>query len=163
MTRGRHAKDLTGQRFGRLTALESTGEKNKWGSYLWLCQCDCGNRTMVSATNFGRTQSCGCILSEVATIKAKTSIAYCEYRQQDYKEGTCLHLLNNNPRKNNTSGVKGVHWDKRQKVWLADLFFQGKRVVHKSFKHKDDAIACRKEAEERYFKPMLEKYGKGDG
>lgn len=55
-------KDLTGQKFGRLTALYATGErKNK--KAVWMCQCDCGNQCKVIGTQltFGATKSCGCI------------------------------------------------------------------------------------------------------
>lgn len=42
----RKIKDLTGQKFGRLTAIEFRGT-NKSGNALWLCKCDCGNETVV--------------------------------------------------------------------------------------------------------------------
>lgn len=32
-------KDLTCERFGRLTVICSEG-KNRHGSYMWLCECD---------------------------------------------------------------------------------------------------------------------------
>lgn len=35
------AKDITGERFGRLVALYSTGERTHSG-FKWVCQCDCG-------------------------------------------------------------------------------------------------------------------------
>ncbi len=35
-------KDITGQKFNRLTALKRTDKKQS-GGYLWTCQCDCGN------------------------------------------------------------------------------------------------------------------------
>ena len=41
-----NAKDLTGQKFGRLTAIERTGEK-KGTNFVWLCRCDCGNEVDV--------------------------------------------------------------------------------------------------------------------
>lgn len=53
-------RDLTGQRFGRLTILEFAYTKNKM--YYWKCQCDCGNICYVRTawlTN-GTTISCGC-------------------------------------------------------------------------------------------------------
>ncbi|MBR5218361.1 MAG: hypothetical protein IKV89_01400 [Clostridia bacterium] len=55
-------KDLTGQRFGRLTAIRSTGER-KNGSYVWECKCDCGNIKFVVAYSLttGGTKSCGCL------------------------------------------------------------------------------------------------------
>lgn len=34
--------DLTGQRFGMLTALEALEERHQ-GCVIWRCQCDCGN------------------------------------------------------------------------------------------------------------------------
>lgn len=48
--------DLTGQKFGRLTVLSYVGMSK------WLCRCECGNETIVFATNLTRnhTTSCGC-------------------------------------------------------------------------------------------------------
>lgn len=55
------AKNLSGRRFGRLTAVSQTG-RDKWRNVLWLCQCDCGKKiTTISASLQGhRTTSCGC-------------------------------------------------------------------------------------------------------
>lgn len=54
-------KDLTGQKFGRLTALKKNYNTNKW-----ICQCDCGNFTEVEISNLtsGNTKSCGCYQKE---------------------------------------------------------------------------------------------------
>lgn len=56
------AVDITGERFGRLTALSKT-DKRKWGLVVWDLKCDCGN--MFTATgsqlNTGNTKSCGCL------------------------------------------------------------------------------------------------------
>ena len=38
-------KDLTGQRFGRLTVIKYHHSKS---NAYWLCQCDCGNTTVVN-------------------------------------------------------------------------------------------------------------------
>lgn len=56
------AKDLTGQRFGKLTAIRLTEERQA-KCVVWECQCDCGNTTYVRSGNLtnGNTQSCGCI------------------------------------------------------------------------------------------------------
>lgn len=54
--------DLTGQRFGRLVALEHF---RKNGRTYWHCRCDCGNETDVEAYNLKKiTRSCGCIKKE---------------------------------------------------------------------------------------------------
>lgn len=53
-------KNLKGQRFGKLIALEYIpGSK-------WKCQCDCGNTAIVQTYNLtsGNTQSCGCLQKE---------------------------------------------------------------------------------------------------
>lgn len=60
-------KDLTGQRFGRLVALEHVGSiRGRRAS--WRCRCDCGATcTVVSAELLtGRTRSCGCLAHESA-------------------------------------------------------------------------------------------------
>lgn len=52
---------LIGQRFGMLEVL-AQAESTKKGQRRWVCQCDCGNRTVVLGTNLkkGMTTSCGC-------------------------------------------------------------------------------------------------------
>lgn len=58
-------KDLAGQKFERLTAIQPIG-KNKSGNTIWECQCDCGNFVRVINSNLsrGNSKSCGCIGSE---------------------------------------------------------------------------------------------------
>ena len=60
-------KDLTGQRFGRLVALEFAGSDNG-GKARWRCGCDCGNIVIVEGWHLrsGATQSCGCYRRELA-------------------------------------------------------------------------------------------------
>ena len=58
-------KDLTGQRFGRLTATKDSGSR-RGNHVVWECVCDCGNITFVSSDRItsGKTQSCGCLKRE---------------------------------------------------------------------------------------------------
>ncbi len=60
-------KDLTGQKFGKLTATRYIGNRN------WECQCDCGNVTVVKNYNLqnGHTKSCGCLAREQSAINGK--------------------------------------------------------------------------------------------
>lgn len=55
--------DLTGTRFGRLTPLKRDGTCR--AGAMWLCECKCGNRTIVATNNLrnGHTISCGCLRS----------------------------------------------------------------------------------------------------
>lgn len=59
--------DLTGERFGRLTVIRSEG-KNRNGSYMWLCECDCGNTKVLNSGELrrGNVRSCGCLSRELA-------------------------------------------------------------------------------------------------
>jgi len=71
----RKAKDLTGQRFGRLTALGPT-TKRASGKVVWECRCDCGNITYVNSRDLirGNTRSCGCLMIEVNRRKGRLRI-----------------------------------------------------------------------------------------
>lgn len=53
--------DRTGQRFGKLVALEPVKIEGKNRTY-WKCLCDCGNTTVTFTGNLprGMTTSCGC-------------------------------------------------------------------------------------------------------
>lgn len=66
ITLPKRAKDITGQRYGRLVALGPIGYRGKKLS--WLCQCDCGQLTDVAGDSLhsGNTKSCGCWAKEYA-------------------------------------------------------------------------------------------------
>jgi len=64
-------KELKGQTFGRLLALEPTDKRDSNGSVIWKCVCTCGTKVEVSswALNdnsdvISKTQSCGCLNRE---------------------------------------------------------------------------------------------------
>ena len=66
-----YKKDLTGQRFGKLTVLEfvqTTDEESHW-----RCRCDCGNIAVIriGGLTSGKTQSCGCLQKERASQAKK--------------------------------------------------------------------------------------------
>ena len=62
----KQGKDLRGQRFGRLTAERPLCSEPGKG-VIWLCRCVCGGEKEVPAARLlqGKTQSCGCIRSEM--------------------------------------------------------------------------------------------------
>lgn len=64
------ALDLTGQKFGKLTAIKRLPSRN--GKTYWLCKCDCGNQTQVQTGHLrsGAIISCGC----AHVLPKKTSI-----------------------------------------------------------------------------------------
>jgi hypothetical protein len=61
--------DMTGMKFGRLTALRVTRYR---GVRAWVFRCDCG-KEKIRPTNdvrMGRTKSCGCLHAEMAAINS---------------------------------------------------------------------------------------------
>ena len=77
-------KDLTGQKFGHLTALTPFKNSNfQKNGYWWHCKCDCGNFTDVREICLvrGDTRSCGCIQSsygeeQIMQILKENNIKY---------------------------------------------------------------------------------------
>ena len=53
-------RDVTGNVYGRLTAVEWAGRL--YGKVAWRCRCDCGNEVVLPLTALvsGNTRSCGC-------------------------------------------------------------------------------------------------------
>lgn len=56
-------KDLRGKKFGQLTVLRPAGGMDKNGSFLWECECECGNHINASTKQLtsGTRKSCGCL------------------------------------------------------------------------------------------------------
>lgn len=66
-------KDISNQKFGRLTAIKYIGRTFIGRSATWDCICDCGNKIVVDARRLksGNTKSCGCLLKENGSITMK--------------------------------------------------------------------------------------------
>jgi hypothetical protein len=63
--------DITGRKFGRLTALEMHS-RDIHNTQLWKFKCDCGKEVVIkkSYVLHNNTKSCGCLHIEVATERA---------------------------------------------------------------------------------------------
>ena len=79
-------KDLTGNKYGRLTVVSRNGSSKGSKNALWLCKCECGNEVTIPSNrlNSGRvTLSCGCLKADVNAQKVKSYCTYdletCEY------------------------------------------------------------------------------------
>lgn len=158
--------DLTGKKFNKLTVL-GLGERNSCGQLQWECRCDCGNIVFATTTYLksGHTKSCGCLNRKESSKRLKTQKfieAKNKYRKNNFLvEGTSLALINpKKTRKNNSTGVTGVYWDKKLKKYRARINFKGKNISLGVFKNLEDAKKAREKAEKMYFKPILEKYNK---
>lgn len=172
-------KDLTGHRFGRLVVIKESapsyyvdkkGYKHRYP--MWKCKCDCGETTVVrvGCLKSGDTKSCGCLERENRKRINESFISneiwnhentqkFHEWdRQVEMTKITTIRP--DRIQSNNKSGVRGVCWDKSRNKWKAEIKFKGKKIYLGRFENKKDAIAARKEAEEKYFQPILEKYDK---
>ena len=123
----------------------------------WECKCDCGNTCFVPTTYLttGVTISCGC--------KNEQNRAALSNLDRGLVDGTMLCGIKKDRKlnKNNTSGVRGVHFDKDRGLWVAQIMFQRKahilgRFKTKAhilgrFKTKREAISARLAGEEEYY------------
>lgn len=98
-------KDLTGQRFGRLTVLYMDEDKVTPSGYrvhMWRCICDCGTEKTVRGKSLtgGVTRSCGCLAKELVGIRASKHNGF----------GTRLYAIWNSMRQRcNNSNHRSYH------------------------------------------------------
>jgi hypothetical protein len=76
-------KDITGQKFGKLTVIGYKIENAKTYCY---CQCECGSKSWVAKNNLinGHTQSCGCISGSIGELNIQKILL--ENNIEFYKE-----------------------------------------------------------------------------
>jgi hypothetical protein len=72
MSHSKNFKDLTGQKYNRVTFLEFV-DRTKNGNSRWKVRCDCGTEFIALATNVkcGNTSSCGCYRNEQNKLRYK--------------------------------------------------------------------------------------------
>lgn len=211
-------RDLSGVKFGRLTALNCVGSRN--GKRQWLCLCECGASVTVptGALTTGNTQSCGCrnkdIVRAMRTKHGDAVGGVREYRiwrnmitrctnpntaayenyggrgikvcdewlgdggyvkflevvgrspndsfsidridtNGDYEPGNVrwatdeVQARNTRLRVKNKSGLHGVSFEKRKRLWRATIHSNGKQLSVGRSKDYFEAVCARKSAEAR--------------
>lgn len=148
--------DLTGKVFGELTVLNYDKEKSRQsGSSYWLCKCSCGKTTSVARKHLinGDIKSCGHTRHQNG-LDHTDNFDGMRYRQNKYN--TNIEVIKNQKMQpNNTSGVKGVHFNKTRGRWVAGVSVGGKEI-RRDFKTKEEAIAYRQELVKKYYLPKIE-------
>ena len=145
-------RDLTGRRFGRLTALERVRKPHAGTSALWRCRCDCGREIETTAEHLvsGATCSCGCLNRE----KSQRLHTYLHMA-----EGTCIEALERGMKNSraNTSGFRGVYHAPNGS-WRVTINFQKKLYYVGTYKNYEEAVQARLEAEKRLHRGFVEAY-----
>lgn len=82
--------DITGQRFGQLTAIRRMGSRN--GKSLWEFQCDCGNRVVCGSGDVraGKTKSCGCLRQQTAQAQGYKNAKHSQTHSRLYREWSSM-------------------------------------------------------------------------
>ncbi len=150
-------RDLTGQRFGRLTVLGEAKERGAADKIAWRCRCDCGNEVSVISGSLlrGRTKSCGCLNREkIAKM----------HDHMHYQDDTCIERLGRvfSDAQENSAGFRGLFLTKNGK-YRAMITFRKVHYVLGYFNTFDEAVQARLEAEEKLHAGYLnafERYGK---
>ena len=149
-----------GDRFGKLIVIDFD---RKYA----ICKCDCGNIKSIRKTSLTMkkcpTRSCGCIQRQVANSIGNKTIAKNSRKQieRNVTYNTNFQVITQDkPPANNTSGVKGVSWNKGKKAWDAYIGIHGKRICLGRYAKFEDAVKARKRAEEEYYQPLIEELKK---
>jgi hypothetical protein len=119
--------DLSGERFGRLKIIEKQPESRI--RIKWVCQCDCGNKAIVSgsALKSGNTRSCGCLKMEGGR---EGKITHGQSDSPTYKSWSDMKSRCSNPKRLDYSdyGGRGINvcdrWVDSFSLFLADMGFR---------------------------------------
>lgn len=143
--------NLSGQRFGRLTALYATDHRDRKGSVYWHCRCDCGNETDVTESGlvYGNSKSCGCL-----KVENQKNV----YKKLHMIDGTCLEMLELRKRRSdNKSGYRGVYMLKNGR-YRVDIGFKGRKYHVGYFESYEEAVKARIDAEEIVHRGFIKAY-----
>jgi len=101
------AHDLSGKRFGRLTAIKRQGTQGN--KIKWECLCDCGNTTYVASGDIvsGHTKSCGCLNKETQ-VSANTTHGMHDTRIWNTWSGMKGRCSNPSDKRYSSYGGRGI-------------------------------------------------------
>ena len=145
-----YTDEINGEQYGHLTVTNAFRKKSKLYA---VCKCSCGKEFVVLAKNFPKVKSCGCAQEEARkTNMKKASKVYLN----GCVENTSVYSIKlKKMLKNNTSGVRGVTFDKASQKWKAQIVFKGRNYYLGRYINKEDSIKARKMAEEAMFGSFL--------
>ena len=148
-------RNIAGVKKGHLTALYPTLQRDKRGSVIWRCRCDCGREIDKAESTFvfGSSISCGCIrlqrLEEFTPSDRLTFVG-----------GTCVEwLASRKSRSDNSSGFRGVSKcdGNRFRVYIG---LQGKKYDLGKYASFDEAVSVRLSVEKQLHDGFLSSWQK---
>ena len=147
-------ENLTGHRFGKLEVIRRSDKRGSRGARtvpLWECLCECGNicyKATDTLTN-SEISMCNDCVGKYARAKMR--------KKAGYVDGTQISRITSDKlASNNTSGCRGVCFDKRSGKYRVRLTFKGKLMNFGTYANFDDAVKVRKAAEQEYYSVFLE-------
>lgn len=146
--RGYNIDDYIGKKFNHLTLIKNLNKINKDNSKMALFKCDCGNEKELVFTQVlnGEVKTCGCKRGYLS-IKAKAK-----------QRNKLLDTYSTKTIKSNKTGYTGISMSNNK--YRTRIQLNGKAIHLGYFDTLEQAIQARKEAEEKYFKPILDEYQK---
>lgn len=143
--------DLAGKTFGDLTCVEYLRDRRAW-----LCQCACGRTTVIRGAELksGARTDCGHTAWANAKARLKSGAAG---HVNGTQINTIRHVMDGKLRANNSSGATGVRerHNSSNIYYTANIMVKGKSIYLGSFLEFSDAVKARKDAERRYFGPLI--------
>jgi hypothetical protein len=98
--------DLSGQKFGLLTAVAYTSNRH------WRCQCDCGNECVVQGKHLrtGHTTSCGCYKIAAAVSRIRHGHARAGHHSPTHRSWRAAQTRCDNPKSRDypSYGARGI-------------------------------------------------------
>ena len=153
--------DITGNTYYALTALHPIERQTKDGPrWEWVWRCDCGKEIMAPANMVisGYLRSCGCRNAEAHKTIGRENNKFLGLQDRT----NVSRISSNRIGANNTSGVRGVYWDKTNQRWIAYITLQRRKIVLYRGHDFDKAVEARRRGEEYYFGTYLESIKKVD-
>ena len=105
------------------------------------------------AKNFPKVKSCGC--AQTRARKKNIQKARETFLNGCVENSSVYCIKPKKMLKNNTSGVRGITYDRTAQKWQAQIVFKGKTYKLGRYIDKEDAIRARKMAEEAMFGNFL--------
>lgn len=89
--------EMINKKFGRLLVKKEVG-KNSKGSYIYECECECGNLHIANGCKLrdGSIKSCGCLQKELLALRSKKTIKW--------------EIINDNTVKGTTNNLGGINF-----------------------------------------------------